>query len=115
MKNREEFEGELEKRKGKGGERRKKEKSDKTHIRIPLFSLNDRKQIHKNREELLRGGGFLAGQNIYTRYGIKSSKNRKHKSCLIFYALKFPFYFFLVPLLISFFFLESEVAQPRKK
>ena len=29
-------EGGLEKRKGKGGKRRKKEKSDKTHVKIPL-------------------------------------------------------------------------------
>ena len=37
LKNREDFEGGLhEKRKGKGGERRKKEKSDKTHVKIPL-------------------------------------------------------------------------------
>ena len=36
LKNREEFEGGLEKRKGKGGKRRKKEKSDKTHVEIPL-------------------------------------------------------------------------------
>ena len=37
LKNREEFEGGLhEKRKGKGGKRRKKEKSDKTHVKIPL-------------------------------------------------------------------------------
>ena len=36
LKNREEFEGGLEKRKGKGWKRRKKEKSDKTHVKIPL-------------------------------------------------------------------------------
>ena len=36
FKNREEFEGGLEKRKGIGGKRRKKEKSDKTHVKIPL-------------------------------------------------------------------------------
>ena len=36
VKNREEFEGRLEKRKGKGGKRRKKEKSAKTHVKIPL-------------------------------------------------------------------------------
>ena len=35
VKNRDEFEGGLEKRKGKGGTRRKK-KSDKTHVKIPL-------------------------------------------------------------------------------
>ena len=36
LKKREEFEGGLEKRKGKGGKSRKKEKSDKTHVKIPL-------------------------------------------------------------------------------
>ena len=36
LKNGEEFEGGHEKRKGKGGERRKKEKNDKTHVKIPL-------------------------------------------------------------------------------
>ena len=36
LKNREEFEVGLEKRKGKGGKRRKKEKSDKTHVKIPF-------------------------------------------------------------------------------
>ena len=36
LKSREEFEGGLEKGKGKGGERRKKEKSDKTHVKRPL-------------------------------------------------------------------------------
>ena len=36
LKNREEFEGVLEKRKVGGGKRRKKEKSDKTHVKIPL-------------------------------------------------------------------------------
>ena len=36
VKNREEFEGGLEKRKGKGGKEEKKEKSDKTHVKIPL-------------------------------------------------------------------------------
>ena len=36
LKNREEFEGGLEERNGKGGKRSKKEKSDKTHVKIPL-------------------------------------------------------------------------------
>ena len=36
LKNREEFERGLEKRKGKGGKEEKKEKSDKTHVKIPL-------------------------------------------------------------------------------
>ena len=36
----------------KGREKgRKKEKCDKTHVKISLCSLNDRKKIHKNREE----------------------------------------------------------------
>ena len=39
------------KKEGKGGEKKKQEKSDKTHVKIPLRSLNDRKKIHKNREE----------------------------------------------------------------
>ena len=39
------------KREGKRGQKKKKEKSDKTHVKIPLWSLNDRKKIHKNREE----------------------------------------------------------------
>ena len=39
------------KMKGKGGKRRKKGKSEKTHVKMPLLSLNDRKKIHKNREE----------------------------------------------------------------
>ena len=33
---REEFEGGLEKRKGKGGKEEKREKSYKTHVKIPL-------------------------------------------------------------------------------
>ena len=36
LKNWKEFEGGLEKRKGTGGKRRKKEENDKTHARIPL-------------------------------------------------------------------------------
>ena len=36
LKNREELEGGLEKRKGKGGKEENKEKSDKTHVKIPL-------------------------------------------------------------------------------
>ena len=46
-------------KRGKG-----KEKSDKTHVKIPLRSLNERKIIHKNGEEFEGGGIFLAGQNI---------------------------------------------------
>ena len=36
LKNREEFEGGLEKRKGKEGKEENKEKSDKKHVKIPL-------------------------------------------------------------------------------
>ena len=39
------------KKEGKREGKKKKEKSDKTHVKIPLWSLNDRKNIHKNREE----------------------------------------------------------------
>ena len=62
----EEFEGGLEKRKGKGEKRRKKEKSDKTHVEIPLWSLNTAKKSTKQGRILEGGGGriFLAGQNI---------------------------------------------------
>ena len=36
----------------KGKEKKKKkEKSGKTHVKIPLLSLNTAKKIHKNREE----------------------------------------------------------------
>ena len=45
---------------------KKKEKSDKTHVKIPLWSLNDPQKAQKQ-ERILEGGGniFLAGQNIY--------------------------------------------------
>ena len=36
LKNREEFEGGLEKKERGRGEKKKKEKSDKTHVKIPL-------------------------------------------------------------------------------
>ena len=36
LKNREEFEGGLHEKEGKGGEKKKKEKSDKTHVKILL-------------------------------------------------------------------------------
>ena len=64
FKNREEFERGLEKRKGKGGKEEKKENSDKTHVKIPLSSLNDRKKSTKQGRILEGGGIFLAGQNI---------------------------------------------------
>ena len=58
VKNREEFEGGLEKRKGKGGKREKKiEKSDKTHVKIPLLSLNTAKNPQKQGRILEGGGG----------------------------------------------------------
>ena len=65
LKNREEFEG-LEERKGKGGKRRKKEKSDKTNVKISLRSLNDRNEIHKNREDFREGGGIFWLAGIYS-------------------------------------------------
>ena len=40
----------LKKGREKNG-KQEKEKSNKTHVKIPLKSLNDRKKIHKNREE----------------------------------------------------------------
>ena len=67
LKNREEFEG-LEKRKGKGGKRREKGKCDKTHVKIPLWSLNDRKKS-KKLGRILEGGGrreFFWPARIYT-------------------------------------------------
>ena len=47
LKNREEFGGGLEKGKEKGGKEENKEKSDKTHIKIPLWSLNTAKNPQK--------------------------------------------------------------------
>ena len=46
-----------EKKKGKGGKRRRKEKSNKTHVKIPLKSLNDRKKSTKQ-GRILEGGDF---------------------------------------------------------
>ena len=51
LKNREEFEGGLEKRKGKGGGE-KKEKNDKTHVKYLFEALMTAKKIRKNGEEL---------------------------------------------------------------
>ena len=56
----------MKKEREKGGEK-KNEKSDKTHVKIPLWSLNDRKKSTKTGKNF-RGAGlgnFLAGQNIY--------------------------------------------------
>ena len=39
------------KKEGKRGEKKKEEKSNKMHVKIPLWSLNDRKKIHKNWEK----------------------------------------------------------------
>ena len=44
--------GPHEKKEGKRGKKEKEEKSDKTRVIIPLWSLNDRKKIQKNREKL---------------------------------------------------------------
>ena len=52
IENREEFEGGLHKKRKEKGEKRRKKKSYKTHVKIPLWSLNDRKKIHENREEI---------------------------------------------------------------
>ena len=46
-----EKQGRIWKKEGKKGDKKKKEKSDRTHVKIPLWSLNDHKKIHKNREE----------------------------------------------------------------
>ena len=52
LKNRKEFEGGLhvKGRRQKGG-KEEKEESDKTHVKIPLWSSNDRKKSHNNREK----------------------------------------------------------------
>ena len=50
LKNWEEFEGGLEKKEGKRGKKKNTKRVIK-HFKIPLGSLNDRKKIHKNREE----------------------------------------------------------------
>ena len=67
LKNREEFERGLEKEKEKGGKEENKEKSDKTHVKIPLWSLNTAKKSTKTGKNFSGGGGriFLAGQIIY--------------------------------------------------
>ena len=51
---------------------REKEKSNKTNVKIPLKSLNDRKISTKTGKNF-RGGGrsFLAGQNIYACTAVK--------------------------------------------
>ena len=61
LKNREEFEGGLEKGKGNGGKRSKKEKSDKTHVKIPL---KYRKKNPQKQGRILQGGGIF-WLNIY--------------------------------------------------
>ena len=57
LKNREEFEGGLEKWKGKGGKEENKEKSDKTHVKIPLWSLDIAKKNPQKQGRILEGGG----------------------------------------------------------
>ena len=59
LQNREEFEGREK--------REKEEKNDKTHVKIPLWSLNDHKKNTKTGKNFRGGEGgiFLAGQNIY--------------------------------------------------
>ena len=65
LKNREEFEGGLhEKGREKGG---KEEKSDKTHVKIPLRSLNNRNKSTKTGKNFRGGGGiFFWLARIYT-------------------------------------------------
>ena len=49
-------------------EKKKKEKSNKTHVEIPLWSLNDRKKSKKQGRILEGGGGkeFFWLARIYT-------------------------------------------------
>ena len=64
-------------KKGKGGkEKKKKKKSDKTHVKIPLWSLNTAKKSTKTGKNFRGGGGriFLAGQNIYPCSYLMSKK-----------------------------------------
>ena len=49
----------------KEGKGLKEEKSDKTHVKISLWSLNNHKKSTKIGKNLRGGGIFLAGQNIY--------------------------------------------------
>ena len=68
LKNKEEFEGGLEKRKGKGGKRRKKVM--KHTLKYHYEALMTANKIHKNREELERGE-FLWLARIYAPPGRK--------------------------------------------
>ena len=80
LKNREEFEGGHEKKEGK---RRKKKRS-----------LNDRKKIHKNREEFLEGIGknFVCWPDL----GYEPKMKRKsHKSFLFKLYIVYIYVFFL--------------------
>ena len=62
VKNREEFKGGLEKGKEKGWKEEEKEKSDKTHVKIPLWSLNTAKNPQKQ-GRILEGGDIPLDYN----------------------------------------------------
>ena len=59
LKNREDIEGGLEKRKGKGGGKKKIRKSDKTHVKIPFWSLYDRQKSSKTGKDFRGVGGRI--------------------------------------------------------
>ena len=66
LKHSEELKEGLEKRKGKGG-KEEKMKSGKTHVKIPLWSLNDRKKSTKTGKNFRRGmETFFWLTRIYT-------------------------------------------------
>ena len=57
----------FKKGKEKGGKEEEKEKSDKTHVKIPLLSLNTAKKSTKTGKNSRRGGGdFFWLARIYT-------------------------------------------------
>ena len=66
LKNREEFEGGLEKRKGKGEKRRKKKRVIKHTLKYLYEAEMTGKESTKTGKNFRGGGGILlAGQNIY--------------------------------------------------
>ena len=63
--------------KEKGGKEEKKEKSDKTHVKITLWRLNTAKKSTKTGKNFRgRGGIFLAGQNIYPSDFVITNKKK---------------------------------------
>ena len=72
----------------KGREKKKNEKSDETHVKIPLWSLNDRKKIHKTwknlKEDMKKGrerGGKKKKEKIETHVKIPLwSLNNREKN-----------------------------------